>query len=330
MTRLSPRLAGGGLVPGLLLAVAFAASLAAGASPGEPTCPPEAVRVSVSEQRFAISACDAAVHDAVVALADAAGLRLIVARPIAGQVTLDVRDLPLRGAIRHLLRHHSFVLLENGMPASKPLDDTRQPPDTLWVISRPGDASNPATQPAVDDAYTRLAGARQAARKPATDAALATLRAALADDSARVRAKAVRTLARLGSGPATATLAGVLLDGSAHVRVEAALALGSIGTVAAAVWVESALLDPAPAVREAAVRALADMPGDVGIGALSRALQSGDPLMRQNVVEALEGHASDAAIAALGTAIDDPDPGVAAAAWTALSASDTRTISESR
>jgi HEAT repeat protein len=149
--------------------------------------------------------------------------------------------------------------------------------------------------------------------------AIATLQAALADDSAAVRTQAAKALGR--TGPALVRSAGqavaldlirLLKDVDETVRCEAAEALGAVGEAGAAVNALVELLqDASPPVKASAARALGALKTAAApaIPALVPLLQDREESVRTATAEAIGqlGHLNGQATGTLIQGLDSPD-----------------------
>lgn len=169
----------------------------------------------------------------------------------------------------------------------------RRDPDPLvrrWAVDALGHAA------AADGPVERDGAAR-----PAVDRALD-------DGDERVRATAVRAVARIDSEP-TDRLLGALSDGSALVRRAGVVALGTVGGDVRGHLAKRLDADPDPRVRaEAATVAARVLPADEAAAVLSRHADDPDPLVADRVADAVDRLATDRREPVAGRARDDAEP----------------------
>jgi len=201
--------------------------------------------------------------------------------------------------------------------ADDPRDVVRQSMvEALGLITAPGaptvDTKAPGTRSPRQGILRFFGWKRRPAPVPTNpiELAIATLRAALADDSAAVRAQAAQALGRIGAaGNAVAPdLIGLLKDVDETVRCEAAEALGKVGEAGAAVNALVELLqDASPPVKASAARALGALKAAAApaLNALVPLLQDREETVRTAAAEAigqlghLNGKATDTLIQGL-------------------------------
>ncbi len=142
--------------------------------------------------------------------------------------------------------------------------------------AKPQVASAPKL-PGEDPALRTVAAILRAEDRRVVDGAL---RAALSDADPRLRAKAVRAVARIAASGASADLVAALGDAEAPVRAEAAFGLGQLADSASLPRLLDAAKDPDPSVRAAAAEALGKIHDPSSADAMSALLDDGDPGVR--------------------------------------------------
>jgi hypothetical protein len=202
--------------------------------------------------------------------------------PSSVLVTASFEDIELRRALRRLLSDHSYLLIEQVMPAA-----SRGVIEVILLgahdeASSVTAASELHTEPDGEgaEASTSLAGARLEERP--LDELVDT---ALSSGSAETRAAAVDAIAYAAAGGEKATYADQVLVHS--------------------------LSDPAEQVRAQALETIKDTADEVPVGALARmAREDPSPDLRIRALELLVERAGHGAHESLRTALLDPEPAV--------------------
>jgi HEAT repeat protein len=222
---------------------------------------------------------DVCLKDLLAEVARQSDLAVVSHDRLDERVTLEFRDLPLRKAMKRILRDRSFVWLS--AQASAGANSSRNArPNMLWVFSK----------------------------GPRDPAEIAPSNLAVVNEHATARLDAISALADVGGDQAVAVLtAAALSDSDSSVREEAVDALADVGDDTGIHGLEQALTDPEYHVRKAAVEALADIGGDASALALTVALKDREVSLREEAVDALGEIGGQTAIRLLRQAAEDED-----------------------
>ena len=215
--------------------------------------------VAITESAVIIEAKNASLHSVLEELSRKTGLAVTSQAALDEAVAAGIDEPTLQQAIRRLLRHRSYLLLQS-----------RDAECSLWIFADDPEARTktwaPPTAPppepdhdrelidyqilAVSDAAKHRREAMYGFGETSDDVAL--LLPGLSDPDVSVREEAILSIADIGGGQSVAALGIALSDSVARVRMDAVDALGEVGGPDATAWLWRAMADEDPTVREAA------------------------------------------------------------------------------
>ena len=289
------------------------------ATQDEPAANSVIIEVSYNSGMFTLQASNAPLADVLQAIADQAGIEIVLAGDLSFPITRSYSDVALEDGLQRLMGDASYVMIYGSVPDGEdpaPLIELRVYADimgTAGAISQSGAVSPEDAAIALRAVTLSLAPTAEG------DEGLHEEIAGLERDE---RILAMQWLADFEDSIAVATLGRFLaLDKDSAVRSEAAFALSGIGSDAAAEALAIGLGDDDPGVRLEVVDALS------GIEDFDTALRLGqvlfgepDPEVRLFAVVGLGEEHSEAAWILLEAAADDPDNKVSEAANSILAA----------
>jgi len=281
---------------------------------GEETVGAPNIRVRIEAGRLTLDADNASLADVLTMVGKQADIEIILHGDLGAPVTKSFSEEPLDGAIAHLLRNTSFVMIYG-----QPQDAGDLPPlvQIRIINSRSANQAAPsaASTSDFDEDQSEAAIAARRAIMLGLDPAPqngAGLFAGLAGLESNQRLYAMQWLADVGDEEAIRALGRFLaLDAEPAIRNEAALALGDIGSEAASQALALGLGDSDPDVRFQVVEAMGGVARQRTTLVLGQVLfGETDPEVRMSAIAGLGRSRSEAAWAFLEAATEDPDPEV--------------------
>jgi len=236
------------------------------------------VRVVINDDAVTIKADNTSVRSVLEELSRQASLIVMSQESLDELVTLDIDQRTLPAAIRHLLRHKSFMLHQpRPVSIGEPHDTT--PYSKIWIFSEESDGSQntwmtqftarqyPAANSEMIDYQILASSDRGRDREEAmygfgeigSGGGIEYLQEGLSDPEERVREAAIESLADLGGTESVKALSIALNDPEASVRVDAVDALGEIGGKDTLKLLQGAMADENHMVREAAAEWLTEL-----------------------------------------------------------------------